>query len=252
MTAKAHLHSIARSLLNKLSRMSTVCGNLGATEVEELRDAWSDATSEICKGNQDSQRLVCGWWNRVVEQYSEAGRYYHTLTHLHHMLTLKNNISSHLHRPGLLLLAVFFHDIVYDPRAADNEEKSAKMFEMFSEEVGMEAGDRDKVCDMILQTKAHQPPAEEEITDLHYLLDIDMAVLGLPPHDYEKYAAGIRAEYSHYPDDAYRRGRTGVLKKMLSTGHIFSTKEMREKYEQPARTNIQEEITRLQLHGTLE
>ena len=57
------------------------------------------------------------YWNEVVREYSAKGRFYHTLDHLEHVVTLIYEHRSAVRRWDILLMAAVFHDIVYDPTA---------------------------------------------------------------------------------------------------------------------------------------
>lgn len=46
--------------------------------------------------------------------------------------------------------------------------------------------------------------------DKHYFLDIDMAILGMGPADYEKYTNNIREEYAFLNDETYKELRVKV------------------------------------------
>lgn len=56
---------------------------------------------------------------RWLEQLHEPHRHYHTLKHVKEMLRHYDGSSREL------IAAIWLHDIIYDPRASDNEERSA-------------------------------------------------------------------------------------------------------------------------------
>lgn len=60
----------------------------------------------------------------VAEHYAEGQRHYHTVDHLNRMIVHLEQfrVSREI---AVLLLAVLFHDYVYDPTRQDNEEQSA-------------------------------------------------------------------------------------------------------------------------------
>jgi pantetheine-phosphate adenylyltransferase len=62
----------------------------------------------------------------ILDHYREPHRFYHTLHHL-------DDLTQQLEAKGfgdndILFLATIFHDIIYDPRSATNEEDSAAVF----------------------------------------------------------------------------------------------------------------------------
>jgi len=77
------------------------------------------------------------------------------------------------------------------------------------------------------------------------LVDADLAILGSPEVRYDRYAAGIRAEYAFVSDDDYRHGRRGVLEKFLAREQIFYTPIMAIEGEAAARSNLGRETANL-------
>lgn len=138
----------------------------------------------------------------VLGELGSPTRHWHGL--LHHALMLRAVArSGHKAADKLRLIrAVLFHDIVYDATGQDNEEMSAAAAQRW-------LGD-DTVEPLILATKAHDLAAADPVT--RTLLEADVAVLWTPSAAlYRFYARGIRSEYAHVPDAAYRAGRAAVL-----------------------------------------
>ena len=69
----------------------------------------------------------------IRDRHCEAHRHYHTLSHLSEMLFYGDQFE--LTRPDAFFLAVFFHDIIYEPTSKDNELASAQLFRDFAAEV---------------------------------------------------------------------------------------------------------------------
>ena len=88
---------------------------------------------------------------KIIDCYNEPHRYYHNWQHIINMLTYLHDTGN---KQDELVLATLYHDIVYDPRAKDNEEKSAEMF--IEHWKGMK-GQGELIYDMIMDTKTHVP-----------------------------------------------------------------------------------------------
>jgi predicted metal-dependent HD superfamily phosphohydrolase len=133
-----------------------------------------------------------------------AGRPYHNWAHIRDKLAWTLQLSYGLSSRQLAenVLADFYHDAIYDPRAKDNEERSA---ELLGTQLGVE-----RACELVLLTKGHATG----LTDLQdqIMVDSDLAILQSEPEAYEAYARAIRQEYSFVPNEAYRSGRAQVLK----------------------------------------
>lgn len=203
-------------------------------------DALSGRWRELC--------LRCGAepdseWEMLLSRYGEAHRAYHTLSHISDcLMTFDRHPGLALH-PDALEMAIWLHDIIYDPKAADNEKKSAAHAEEFlsGSEIARE------VAGSILAT-CHSdeipPPGDASL-----IVDIDLSILGAERSIYDRYAAAIRREYQHVPDEAYASGRAAVLSKFLARPRIFTTHAFAEALEEPARANLKDEIRRLTLPG---
>jgi predicted metal-dependent HD superfamily phosphohydrolase len=141
-----------------------------------------------------------------------------------------------------LIAAAWYHDVVYNSRRADNEERSADVLMAELRRVGIDAGTTRTAARLIIETKRHRPRRLD--TAAKILVDADLAVLASPAAAYDAYAAGIRREYAWVEDRAYHEGRARVLRSFLDRPRIFHTPSMRWS-ESAARANIEREIRAL-------
>lgn len=189
-------------------------------------------------------------FSQLISAYNDPSRSYHSLTHV--ASCVRQAGEARWVKPRVATAALLFHDVVYDAKSKTNEEDSARLAaETIAALVSPEACapgaelDSGEVVRLILMTKAHAEPSDAD-ADGKLLIDIDLSVLGASDSEFDAYDAGIRKEYAHVPDDAYRAGRTAVLRSFLSRSHIFLTEEYRAKLEAPARSNIARAIARLE------
>jgi predicted metal-dependent HD superfamily phosphohydrolase len=145
----------------------------------------------------------------------------------------------HAKNPNAVRLAAWLHDVIYDTRASDNEERSAQYAQQLCAELSIPEGAL--VASLIRKTKTHDPG---EDLDAQILIDADLAILGASEPIYRHYSDQIRREYAWVPDADYRQGRRRVLESFLSRPRIFHVLRQSEK---PARQNITAEIGRLQV-----
>ena len=59
-------------------------------------------------------------------------------------------------------------------------------------------------------TDGHNAPAEDALTAAFH--DADLWILSAPQERFDAYCAQVREEYAFVPQDAYRAGRTAVLR----------------------------------------
>jgi predicted metal-dependent HD superfamily phosphohydrolase len=209
--------------------------------LQALRAHWDRAT--LGMENRDK------WFeNKIVAMHSEPGRFYHTLVHLEEMLgflEFTTPVTDGLDYKSLVL-TIFFHDIVYDPKSAINEEDSAQLFQDFWKEAQCDQDDRlkSRVLSNILATKHHNATEGDACTQL--LLDMDMAVLGKTREAYWTCAALIRREYAFVEYHVYCEKRAEVLQGFLECTQIYGTKVIRDALETRARDNLKAEIESLQ------
>ena len=186
-----------------------------------------------------------GLFGDVVQHYSEPPRAYHNLTHLRHVLDTIERLSAPQAGKRDVQLAAWFHDIIYDPRARDNEERSAAFAAAALGPLGVSESTIRRVGDLILLTKTHAADAGDH--EAAVLLDADLAILGAPAPDYLAYARAIRSEYAWVPEDAYRSGRGAVLEQFLQRPRLFHNPLLFAEREAAARRNLQDEIAMLKL-----
>jgi predicted metal-dependent HD superfamily phosphohydrolase len=176
--------------------------------------------------------------------YAEPHRRYHTRRHVEACLELLDawpDLSVADRR--LLTWAIWWHDAVYDPRASDNEARSADLARRDLPALGVTPAEADEVARLILLTAGHQVAAGDRLGAV--LVSIDLSILAAAPADYDAYAGSVRAEYAHVPDDLWRAGRARVLQHFLDAPVIFPDPAFRAAREAQARANLARELASL-------
>lgn len=195
--------------------------------------------NEILSRFSDDESLIVELWQEIEKNYTSKGRYYHNLQHLDSIFHELNAVENEINDSEVLALSVFYHDVIYQSTAKDNEEKSAKLAIQRLKEIGFNSEKINKISKQIIATKSHQISDD---LDTNFLLDADLSILGKNWDDYEIYIRQIRKEYSIYPDFLYKPGRKKVLEHFLTFPQIFKTEFFIEKYEAQARYNLRREI----------
>jgi predicted metal-dependent HD superfamily phosphohydrolase len=182
-------------------------------------------------------------WSSVVRQYSGEGRFYHNLRHIAEMLRLIDSYKEQVQDYASVSFAIWFHDVIYETRRADNEERSTEFAGESLRRLNTPSEVINRTKELILATKKHQ--ANGLNFDTEVFLDADLSILGRPEQVYLEYSQAIRLEYVWVPVSLYREKRKQVLEVFLARERIYLTSEMRALFEAQARQNLTREILSL-------
>lgn len=194
--------------------------------------AWLDLWQRI---GAQGDPLV--WYQTLISAYSEPHRRYHNLQHLDECLaSLHEAKLAHLApNADAVEVALWFHDAVYDPKAGDNEERSATMARQALEDASVDPAFVDDVVRLILCTKTHETG---DHADARWMIDVDLSILGRETARFDQYETQIRAEYSWVPAKIYAEKRVEILASFLAREHLYSTEYFRDRFEPSARGNL--------------
>ena len=183
---------------------------------------------------------------QLLARWREPHRHYHTVAHLTAVLDVVDQHADLAGRPDVVRLAAWFHDAVYDPRAAGdaNERDSAALAESVLTGLGVPAPTVAEVRRLVLLTAGHTVAPGDP--DGALLCDADLAVLAAPPADYDRYAAAIRAGVraragAGLPGRAGRR----VDRPAGAARAVPAAAAGRARWEEPARDNVRRELAAL-------
>jgi predicted metal-dependent HD superfamily phosphohydrolase len=199
-----------------------------------FEQAFRGSLGVFISDKQEAYRL----WTVLQTAYSSKNRHYHNLLHLENLLKELEPLKETISNWNLTILCIGYHDLVYNSKRSDNEEKSAEAF-VADLRQHMDVASIEQGRTIILATKGH---AKTQDTDTDLFTDADLSILGASPESYQLYSRQIRSEYSIYPDFLYRKGRRQVLQHFLDMDAIYKTSYFREKYEKAARLNLTNEL----------
>jgi predicted metal-dependent HD superfamily phosphohydrolase len=199
-----------------------------------LRGIWRACFAEI------SLEPPYDVFETLIRYYAEPHRAYHTLQHIAECFLQL----AHAHREPspAVRLALWFHDAIYDPRRAGNEEESAA----YARRVLLAAGAGNETAasveNMIMATRHEALPATPEEA---LVVDIDLSILGAKQERFLQYEDQIREEYGWVEEGAFRKARVATLKSFLDRPFIYTTPRLRADLEPRARANLALSIDRL-------
>jgi predicted metal-dependent HD superfamily phosphohydrolase len=178
----------------------------------------------------------------VLGAWAEPARRYHNLDHLRDCLAELDRAPADGADRDRVEAALWFHDAIYDPRAGDNEARSAEWAHRALVELGIPSAVADDVARLIRLT-GHTDPTPDPSGRL--LCDIDLAILGRGPKAFDAYDRHIREEYAWVPEADFRTARADVLAGLLSRSPLYQTEHFRDLYQAAARRNLSRALKRL-------
>lgn len=202
---------------------------------DALRDRWRALWPGAAIGAADAV------YRDLVARYAEPHRAYHTLDHVAGCLRLLDEVRPLPARPDEVELALWFHDAIYDPRRADNEEQSAQLAAGALSALGVAEVAAGRVADLIRLTD-HR--AVDLTSDGALVTDVDLAILGAEPAAFDAYDAAIRREYTWVPEQVFYRERAHILEGFLARKRIYQIPALYDRFEQRARDNVTKALGR--------
>ena len=200
--------------------------------MNDLRKQWLQLFESF-----ENQSLVESMYEEIQKRYSEPHRAYHTLEHIEACLAHAKKVV--FDDAFAVLIALCFHDVVYNPAAKDNEFQSALIAQAFLHNISCPPQAITKIVHLIEST-AH--PSSPQTQDEKYLLDIDLMILASSAKDYREYEKQIRFEYKHVPDEIFFEKRAKFLRSLLQCDRIYQSSHFQEKGEASARLNIKQSL----------
>ncbi len=208
-----------------------------ATQLRDrLRPEWRALCEQLHVTDADDRAF-----DRLADAYEEPVRTYHNLAHIDDCLTIFDPLREQAGDPALVAAAIWFHDVIYEIGATDNESRSAGLAVEQLGGMGL-ADERCQIVAALIEATAHREPPGS--ADAAFLCDIDLSILGRDQKTYEGYAEAIFAEV-RVPWEVFVPHRVRFLETMLARPAIFHTETGRIRWEAQARTNMAAERNRL-------
>jgi predicted metal-dependent HD superfamily phosphohydrolase len=181
---------------------------------------------------------------RARAAYAQLHRHFHDQRHIDECLADLDGVRDLDERSRRVLRwAILWHDAAYEPGHRDNEERSARLASTELSRCGVDKADVAEVARLIRLTEKHNPEDGDRIGAV--MVSIDLAILGSEPERYSRYVADVRLEYAHVPEELWKIGRALVLERMMAKGTLFPDEGFRERLEEQARRNMEDEISSL-------
>jgi predicted metal-dependent HD superfamily phosphohydrolase len=206
-------------------------GKLSTRWLDLCRSAARDAGADVCEGMFKALRAA----------YEAPDRHYHGIGHIADCLREFDTVRHLAKSAAVVEYAIWFHDLVYDGRRQDNEERSAELAETHLKRLHADEAFRQRVRELILFTRHDREPPD---IDGKLMVDIDLASLARPAEVFDENTRLIRQEFPHVNDADFARGRRDMLGRFLARPRIYYTDVFHDRYEKQARANLTRALAR--------
>ena len=174
-------------------------------------------------------------WEELRNRYQEPHRRYHDLRHVRFCLEQFDLVRSLTDDPDAVEMSIWYHDVIYEPGAADNEKRSAGFFAWYT--VDLFPGEFIVTVRHLILATAHPETLCEG--DAGFVTDIDLSSFALPWSDFDRDNKDLREEQSDVSDEFYYPAKVRFLTLLSNRSRIFRTDFFHERFEAQARQNIE-------------
>lgn len=195
--------------------------------IDRFRNSWNR-----CAGFIDSK---CDEIYAEIEvKYNATYRYYHSSEHIVQCLKNMDEGAKVIGASDIVELAIWFHDVIYDSGASDNEARSVEWFER-NARGSLPNETIDGINQAIMCTTHKSLPIDDSSK---FVVDVDLSGFGQEWSEFTRDGDKIRQENMHLNIDDYVVGQIKFMEKLLDRERIYFTDYFNSKFEKNARRNI--------------
>ncbi len=175
-------------------------------------------------------------FKEISRRYNEPHRMYHNFDHIGFCLQQFDQVRTEAEDPEVIELAIIKHDVIYDvdKAPARNEERSAEF--ALKQLQHVLSADRLRRLDGIIIATKHDKIVTQR--DEQLMVDVDLAGLGLPAHEFDRTYSKVREEYEHVPEDVFRKANGEILKRFLEKDPLYYHPYFQKEYGRQAKENL--------------
>jgi len=172
---------------------------------------------------------------RLINSYCEPQRHYHTLTHIEHCLGMFDQCKSLVSNPDALEIAVWFHDVIFEPGRHDNEALSKELYLYLS--IKVHAPELRELVGRLIMATLHDGSSLED-DDACYMVDIDLSSFGLSWDEFLRDSDNLRLENPQVSDAEYYFNQGNFQNYLLGRERFYLSNFFSRHYESRARDNL--------------
>lgn len=192
--------------------------------------------------------LPQGQLDALRAAYATPPRAYHDFGHVAEVLRHYAEVAAGPGwvQPREVVLAVLYHDAIYQAGQGDNEARSARWaideIARWLPDAGIDAARVASLIELTARHGHHAPgdfDADAAAADVRHFLDCDMAILGAEPARFDAYDRAIATEYrSVMPAWLFRFNRRRFLQGLLARDRIYLSDFFHARLDENARRNL--------------
>lgn len=201
----------------------------------DLNKMWTRVTEKYSDDPVQIETL----WSEIVISYSNPMRAYHNLEHIQYLMEQAVSHKDEIEDFDAIVMAIMYHDIIYDNNRKDNEDNSAALARFRLGEMSFPSHVIERCIRHIQATQGHLPSDDP---DTNFMIDFDLAILGEETGMYQLYREKVRREYWNVTDADFDIGRGKWITALLKRQRIYVTDGYYERYEEKARANLRKEL----------
>ena len=171
----------------------------------------------------------------LLDAYREPQRHYHTLDHIEQCLGMFDRCKSQASNEDALELAVWFHDVVFEPDRPDNERRSADLYLELTR--GIQPDELRGLVERLIMATLHDGDSLQD-HDARYMVDIDLSSFGLSWEAFLEDSRNLRLESAHLSDAEYYRKKKDFQACLLAKERFYLSDFFAERLEAQARSNL--------------
>jgi predicted metal-dependent HD superfamily phosphohydrolase len=189
--------------------------------------------------------------NYCKQYYNNNNRYYHNWKHIDYILQVFNYLKKNKYllmsneREQAYIIAIYFHDLVYDPYQKDNLNirQSIELFKKYAKNKNL---DNDRIITLIEATD-YSIPLQSKTTEQRIMTDLDLSILASKVDIYTAYTANIKKEYKDYSEYDYTVGRRKLMCQLYELANQNKLFIVLPEFNKKALYNISQELEGLKI-----
>lgn len=149
----------------------------------------------------------------ILNRWDEPHRHWHNIEHLEDVLSKIDKLNSiNIMEYEIMVIAAFFHDVIYNPEKNNNETKSISLFQKYSR--NLPPGYTNTVIKIIKNSANYPDIPLDKLSVMFWVIDND-PIINKDFNKFKIYEDKIREEYNFVPLDVYKRERIKFLSKYI-------------------------------------